>query len=97
MLLNGEGKQATASGTTAIWTPTSAGANNLSCFVAGSESVYVLANCTIAEFDALYALGKAIRISSGMSFNFNGDQYVNIKCVCYRTASSDSDIDFAAF
>jgi hypothetical protein len=97
MMTYGEGKQVTASDTTAIWTPSEAKANNLSCYVVGAEPVYVLANCTIAEFDVMYAAGKAIRVSSGMSFNFNGDQYVNIKCVCYRTASSTSAVDFAAF
>ena len=97
MMTYGEGKQATAEETTAIWTPSEAKANNLSCFVVGAEPVYVLANCTIAEFDALYAAGKAIRVSSGMTYTFNGDHYVNIKSVCYRTASSSSAVDFAAY
>ncbi len=97
MLLNGEGKQATAIGTTDQWVVSKTGANHLSAFVVGSVAVYVLANCTIAEFDALYAAGKAIRIQPSMGFDFNGEGYVNIKSVCYRTASSTSGIDFAAF
>jgi hypothetical protein len=97
MLLNGEGKQATASDTTARWEPSKSGGNSLSCYVVGSEPVFILANCTTDEFDALYASGKAIRVQSGMTFVFNGDKEVNIKSVCYRTASSTSEIDLAVF
>ena len=97
MLLNGEGLQDTATEETQLWTVSKSGANNLSVFVVGAVAVYVLANCTVAEFDALYAVGKAIRIQPSMGWTFNGDQFTNIKSVCYRTASSTSDIDFAAF
>jgi hypothetical protein len=100
MLINGEGKQATATDTTARWEPSKSGANSISVNVIYSDTaqpVFVLANCTTAEFDALYTAGKCIRVHPGTPFTFNGDKVENIKSVCYRTASGSSDIDFAAF
>ena len=97
MLDKGEGKQATASGTTALWTVSKSGANGISAYVVGSVAIFVLANCSIAEFDVLYAAGKAIRIQPNMSFFFNGNTRANIKSICYRTATGTSDVDFAAF
>jgi hypothetical protein len=100
MLNNGEGKQATATNETQLWTVSKSGANGISIFVIWSETaqpVFCLANCTVEEFDALYAAGKAIRCHPGTPFNFNGDKISNIKSVCFRTASGTADIDFAAF
>lgn len=97
MLLKGEGKQTTATDTTAIWTLDKSGANGISVSVVGLTAVFFLVNCTEAEFNTAYAAGKAIRVQPSMSFFFNGDKVQNIKSVCYRTASSTSDVDFAAF
>jgi hypothetical protein len=100
MLINGEGKQVTATDTTAIWTPSKSGANGISVNVLYTETaapVFCLVNCTAAEFDVLYAAGKAIRIQPGTPFNFNGDKLQNISSICYRTATGTAGVDFAAF
>ena len=99
MLLNGEGKQATASTTSAQWAVSKTGANSLSVDVEGSDAVYCLVNCTTSEFDTLYAAGKAIKVRNGIPFAFYGDQFTNIKNVCYRVAAggSDSDVNFGAY
>ena len=97
MLLNGEGKQATATSTTAQWVPSKSGANSLAVDVEGTAAVFVAVNCTTAEFDVLYAEGKAIKVRNGITFGFYGDQYTNLQSVCYRTESSDSDVNFGAY
>ena len=100
MLLNGEGgADKTATTTTQIWTPSKSGANSLSVDVEGSDAVYCLANCTTAEFDTLYAAGKAIKVRQDITFTFYGDQYTNLKSVCYRVADSGSDsaVNFSAY
>ena len=97
MLRNGEGKQTTATDTTALWTVSKGGANGISVYVAGDTAVYFLVNCTEAEFNTLYDAGKAIRVQPSMNFYFNGDKLQNIQSVCYRTLTGSSDVDFAAF
>ena len=97
MLLNGEGRQLTASSTSALLTLDKSGANSLSVDVEGTADVFCLVNCTKAEFDTAYAAGKTIKVRSGIPFGFYGDQYTNIKSVCYQTASADSDVNFGAF
>ena len=97
MLLNGEGKQVTATSTTAIWTPSKSGANSLSVDVEEDIDVYCLVNCTTAEFDTLHAAGKSIKVRFGIPFVFYGDQYTNLKSICFRTATTDCDINLAAY
>lgn len=97
MLQNGEGKQATASDTTAEWIVSKGGADLISVKNKGSVEVFFLVNCTIAQFDALYALGKAIPVDAGDNFTFNAAGKQIIDRVCFRTASSTSAINFAAF
>jgi len=99
MLLNGEGTTKTAAVTSAQWEVSKSGAASLSVYNTGANDVWVLANCTTAEFDVLYAAGKAIRVRSGLQYNFNGSAPLggqNIKSVCYQTAASTSEIDMAA-
>jgi hypothetical protein len=100
MLNNGEGKQATATTDTALWTLPNAGANGISVFITYTETaqnVFALVNCSIAEFDALYDAGRAIKVFVGVPYNFNGDGQKSVSSICYRTASGSSDISFAAF
>ena len=98
MLLNGEGRpDITATSTTQLITFDKSGANSLSVDVEGTDSVYVLANISIADFDTAYAAGKAIKVRSGIPFGFYGDQYNNLKSVCFRTASTSSVVNFGAY
>ena len=97
MLLNGEGKQTTAGSSSARWTLTKSGANSLSVDVEGSASVYVAVNCTTDEFDVLQAAGKTILVRQNIPFAFYGDQYMNIKSICYQSSGADSAVNFAAF
>ncbi len=97
MLFNGEGNQTTATSTTARWVPTKSGANSMSVDVEGDDPVFCLVNCTEAEFNAAYAAGRAIKVRNGVTFGFYGDALTNISSICYRTESSDSDVNFGAF
>jgi len=97
MLLNGEGLQATATTSTQLWTISKSGSNSLSVDVEGTPDVYVAVNCSIAEFDVLHAANKTIKVRSGVAFGFYGDQYTNIKSVCYQAASTTSAINFGAY
>lgn len=97
MLLKGEGLQDTATSSTQLWTPTKSGANSLAVDVEGTDDVFCLANCTIAEFDAEYAAGRTIKVRNGIPFGFYGDQFTNLKSLCYRTASVDSLVNFGAY
>ena len=97
MLLKGEGNQATATSTTAQWTPTKSGANSLAVDVEGVSDVFVLVNCTTAEFDTEYAAGRTIKVRNGIPYAFYGDQHTNLKSVCYRTASTSSAVNFGAY
>ena len=97
MLLRGEGQQATATSTTARWTPTKSGANSLAVDVEGSDDVFVLVNCTTAEFDAEYSAGRTIKVRNGIPYGFYGDQHTNLQSICYRTASASSAVNFGAY
>ena len=97
MLLNGEGLQATATTSSQLWTVSKSGANSLGVDVEGTPSVYVAVNCTTDEFDVLHAAGKTIKVRQNIPFSFYGDQYTNIKSVCYQAASDTSAVNFAAF
>jgi len=97
MLLNGEGKQATATSSSQQWEPSKSGANSLGVDVEGTTSVYVAVNCTTAEFDVLHAANKTIKVRQNMPFSFYGDQYTNIKFICFQSAGSDSAVNFAAY
>ncbi len=93
----GEGKQDTATATTARWEPTDAGANSLAVDVEGTTDVYCLVNCSTAEFNTAYAAGQSIKVRNGIPFAFYGDQYVNLRSICYRTASGTSAVNFGAY
>lgn len=97
MLNNGEGKQTTATSTTALWTPTKSGANSMSVDVEGTDPVFCLVNCTAAEFNTAYAAGSTIKVRNGVQFGFYGDQFTNIRSICYRTETNDSAVNFAAY
>jgi len=98
MLNNGEGRpDITANGTTQLITFDKSGANSMSVDVEGTPDVYCLVNVSIADFDIAYAAGKAIKVRSGIPFGFYGDQYTNIKSVCFRTVSADSVVNFGAY
>jgi len=97
MLNQGEGKQTTATSTTALWTLNKSGANSLSVDVEGSPDVFFLVNCTAAEFDTEYAAGRAIKARNGIPYAFYAGELKNISSVCYRTASTSSAVNFGAF
>ena len=97
MLYNGEGRQVTAGETTAVVTLDKSNASSLSVTVLGNAAVYVLVNATAAEFNAVYAAGKAIRIQPGYNFTFAANGAFPIASVAYRTATGTSDIDISAF
>lgn len=98
MLTNGEGKQATATATTARWDVSKSGANALSVANTGSDTIYVLSNISNADFNTSYTAGKTIPVSSGYSYVFNGDGATSIASVAYRCADGETTtVDFAAF
>jgi len=97
MLLNGEGKQVATSTSSAQWRVSKSGANSLSVDVEDADAVYVAVNCTTAEFDVLHAAGKTIKVRQNLPFAFYGDQYTNIKSICYQASANTPNVNFAAF
>jgi len=97
MLTNGEGRQVTATTTSTLITFDKSGANSLSVDVEEAEAVFCLVNISTEDFDTAYAAGKAIKVRQGIPIAFYGDRMSNIKSVVYRTASSTSDVNLAAY
>lgn len=97
MLLNGEGRQLTATTTATVTTFDKSGANSVSVDVEGSEAVYALVNITKTDFDTAYAANKTIKIRSGLPYTFNAELEQNISSICIRTASSTSAVNLAIF